>query len=52
MDLKLEEVERNGKSVEVASDVQNVFEAYFASHPLVELRDTPRYIVHGWGGVE
>ena len=52
MDLIPEEVEQNGKAIEVASDAPNVLEAYFSSHPLVELKGTPRLIIHGWEGVK
>ena len=45
-DLKKEDIERNGTPIKVASSTPNVLEEYFASHPLVELGDAPRLIIH------
>jgi 5'-nucleotidase len=46
LDLKPEEIERNGKPLQAASSSQNVLEEYFASHPLIELDGSPRLIIH------
>ena len=46
LDLRREEIERNGKPIEVASNLPNVLEEYFASHPLIEYDDLPRLIIH------
>ena len=46
MDLSLEEVEKNGKGKQVASEAPNVLEEYFISHPLIKLDDTPRLVIH------
>ena len=46
LDLKPEEIERNGKPLQAASSSQNVLEEYFSSHPLIELDGSPRLIIH------
>ena len=46
LDLRREEIECNGKPLEVASNLPNVLEEYFASHPLIEYDDLPRLIIH------
>jgi len=50
--LTVEEVERNGKPTVAASNASTVLEEYFAAHPLVELGETPRLVIHGWRGAE
>ena len=45
-DLKKDDIERNGAVIKVASSTPNVLEEYFVSHPLVELGDAPRLIIH------
>ena len=44
--LSKEEVDRNGKVIEAASNVLNVLEEYFASHPLIKFDGSPRLIIH------
>jgi len=46
LDLKPEDIERSGKPIQAASSSQNVLEEYFSSHPLLELDDSPRLIIH------
>ena len=46
MDLSREEVEKNKKGMQIASDAPNVLEEYFVAHPLIELDGTPRLVIH------
>ena len=46
LDLKPKDIERSGKPIQAASSSQNALEEYFSSHPLLELDDSPRLIIH------
>ena len=46
LDLPLEEVEKNRKGIQIASEAPNVLEEYFNSHPLIGLDGTPRLVIH------
>lgn len=46
LDLPLEEVEKNRRGFQIASEAPYVLEEYFISHPLIELDGTPRLVTH------
>ena len=46
LDLDPEEVEKNRKPIQVASNFPNVLEEYFNSHPSIEFDNTPRLVIH------
>ena len=44
-DLTLDEIEKNGKPVEIATDAPSVLEEYFNDHPKLKLDGEPRLII-------
>ena len=46
LNLRHEELERNGKATEVASRAANVLEEYFSTHELIRHDGEPRLIIH------
>ena len=46
LDLSIEEVEKNGKPEEAATQAPNVLEEYFSRHEILKLDGEPRLIIH------
>ena len=46
LDISIEELEKNGKAIEVATKIMNVLEEYFTSHEHVEYDGEQRLIIH------
>ncbi len=46
LDIQRDEIEKNGKPLEVATKCPNVLEEYFTAHDLVKLDGEPRLIIH------
>ena len=45
LDLPLEEIEKNGRPVEVATNAPNILEEYFKDHDSIKLDGEPRLII-------
>ena len=44
--MSVEEVEKNGRRIEVATNAPNILEEYFKDHELIKLDGEPRLIIH------
>lgn len=46
LDLPQEEIEKNGRPIEVATKAPNILEEYFKDHDFIKLDGEPRLIIH------
>ena len=46
LDVRPDEIEKNGRPQEVASDVMNVLREYFSSHEHLEIDGEQRLVIH------